>query len=800
MRLRSISSLEIVCRWVSLRRPFVFFFICKENELLKMRIMIKGGVWKNTEDEILKAAVMKYGKNQWARVASLLSRKSAKQCKARWYEWLDPSIKKTEWSREEEEKLLHLAKLMPSQWRTIAPIVGRTAAQCMEHYERLLDAAQQKEGIDVDDDPRRLRPGEIDPNPESKPARPDPVDMDEDEKEMLSEARARLVNTQGKKAKRKAREKQLDEAKRLASLQKRRELKAAGIGGSRRTVNRRFMDYANEIPFEKQAPAGFYDVSEERHVSEKEVNLGNSLKRIEALEGKRRDEEEKLEKKNDAKRQRRLAKTQLPQQMEMVNAMNDPKRTLKRKPLQLPEPAISGQELNDIAKMGQQNAQMANEVAGSNNDATRALIGEYASTPMPTPMRTPSAAAAGGDVIMQEAANLAAMAREETPLLGGENIQLHQGTGYDGVTPKNSTIRTPAPTSTLTLYGTTPSTFSAKGTPSSVTPMRDELNINQEAMLGMEDSAKAEKVRQKVRLAQLQQSLQKLPQAQNEYEITIPEAMLDQNQDKSMFEEDAADRDARLAAQKAANEQAELNRRSTVIQQDLPRPIAVEALEPTQDAVRQLIQQEMLVLLKYDHAKFPVQNPNSKKKAKQNPVIPEMETFTDEQLSNAKNMIAMEATLAKNEIQSIDYTANADKWRELNNQVVRTADGFDFAFNVDKDVVEASHKIDFQLLQEQIAKAAKRAAKLEQRVKIMNAGHIARSQELAKTIVSTKLEIAKAAIERECFAMLQENEKHSLITRMTSAANALDDCRKQEAALQLKYATLSDKQKALATE
>ena len=46
---------------------------------------------------------------------------------------------------------------------------------------------------------------------------------------MLSEARARLANTQGKKAKRKAREKQLSEARRLASLQKRRELRAAGI-------------------------------------------------------------------------------------------------------------------------------------------------------------------------------------------------------------------------------------------------------------------------------------------------------------------------------------------------------------------------------------------------------------------------------------------------------------------------------------------------------------------------------------------------------------------------------------------
>ena len=34
-----------------------------------------------------------------ARISSLLVRKTPKQCKARWYEWLDPSIKKTEWSK-----------------------------------------------------------------------------------------------------------------------------------------------------------------------------------------------------------------------------------------------------------------------------------------------------------------------------------------------------------------------------------------------------------------------------------------------------------------------------------------------------------------------------------------------------------------------------------------------------------------------------------------------------------------------------------------------------------------------------
>lgn len=80
---------------------------------------------------------------------------------------------------------------MPTQWRTIAPIVGRTATQCLERYQKLLDDAEQRENAELGltgvgaeagpsaDDIRRLRPGELDPDPETKPARPDPVDMDE---------------------------------------------------------------------------------------------------------------------------------------------------------------------------------------------------------------------------------------------------------------------------------------------------------------------------------------------------------------------------------------------------------------------------------------------------------------------------------------------------------------------------------------------------------------------------------------------------------------------------------------------
>lgn len=40
------------------------------------------------------------------------------------------------------------------------------------------DKAQNRD--DSEGDPRKLKPGEIDPNPETKPAKPDPIDMDED--------------------------------------------------------------------------------------------------------------------------------------------------------------------------------------------------------------------------------------------------------------------------------------------------------------------------------------------------------------------------------------------------------------------------------------------------------------------------------------------------------------------------------------------------------------------------------------------------------------------------------------------
>ena len=81
--------------------------------------------------------------------------------------------------------------------------VGRTATQSLEHYKKLLDVAEAKENEEVGlagpgdagpsaDDVRKGRPGEIDTDPETRPERPDAIDVDE---EGASEENFRKLNS-----------------------------------------------------------------------------------------------------------------------------------------------------------------------------------------------------------------------------------------------------------------------------------------------------------------------------------------------------------------------------------------------------------------------------------------------------------------------------------------------------------------------------------------------------------------------------------------------------------------------------
>jgi pre-mRNA-splicing factor CDC5/CEF1 len=789
-----------------------------------MRILIKGGVWKNTEDEILKAAVMKYGKNQWARVASLLNRKSAKQCKARWYEWLDPSIKKTEWSREEEEKLLHLAKLMPNQWRTIAPIVGRPAGQCMEHYEKLLDQAQDDKSEEMAvDDPRRLRPGEIDPTPETKPARPDPIDMDEDEKEMLSEARARLANTKGKKAKRKVRERMLEESRRLAMLQKRRELKAAGIE-SRLTLGgkRKYMDYAREIPFQKVPQPGFYDVTEENEEASKLALDPKAFGvELQKLEGKSAKEEEERQRKKDQKLMNNLFKENAPAAILKISQEVDPVALRRRAPLELPAPQVSESELEDIVKLGK-NSLLAQSEGGV--AATQALLGDYSQAfkPTPTPMRTPQ----HEDIIMQEAKNLRAL-REMTPLTQQELPELYEGTGFDGAAPRKANFATP--NTVISSIQATPSRGAVPGTPMSVASsyakgsnklVRDQLGLNSASTMMGDDSfsvsemsgivSRSDRERNKALQKSLLSKLKALPEPEYTYEVALPaDLAAEEEEDLHAMAgkpEDAAEVEVRRQKRREEAHRREMARRSEVLKRGLPRPayISESLAKPSLSkdhypaemvSASALVNQEMLNLLHYEDQKYPFEM-SAAKRARI--------SIDDFEIIEATDLHAA-ADLIEKEMKAIDGGDNAGEEEKFTAFVDQIMNSNENKFFVPNDQVEGGGllkvpgnkteyllalKSQFKAIQSRFEKDRKKASKMEHKQNVLTQGYASRGVALRKSIDENHKSFGQAALDLDCLQYLRDQEMKVATQRLERLKKEATEAETVERTLQTQYADL----------
>lgn len=253
---------------------------------------------------------------------------------------------------------------------------------------------------------------------------------------MLSEARARLANTQGKKAKRKAREKQLEEARRLAALQKRRELRAANIGsGHRKRI--KGIDYNAEIPFEKVPAVGFYDTSQE--ILNRTPRDFKSM-RQQDLDGELRSEKEEQERKKDKQKLKNRKDNNVTPPTTIMNSSDVPER--KRSKLVLPMPQITDHELNLVVKLGRASEIAKGMVSDSGIETTDHLLQDYSITPQNNNASTIRTPAYSTDRIMKEAQNIMILTHVDTPLKGGTNLTLNES-DFDGSLPKSNAIVTP---------------------------------------------------------------------------------------------------------------------------------------------------------------------------------------------------------------------------------------------------------------------------------------------------------------------------------------------------------------------
>lgn len=132
---------------------------------------IKKGRWSADEDEKLLALVRQQLQRNvdeisWDEVEQGFRTRSKKQCRERWLSQLDPTLKKSEWTQDEDDLLLRLSDELNKKWAEIARrIPGRTENMVKNRWHALDRIAK---GVKP---PKRKKVLNVDTHSDARPAK-----------------------------------------------------------------------------------------------------------------------------------------------------------------------------------------------------------------------------------------------------------------------------------------------------------------------------------------------------------------------------------------------------------------------------------------------------------------------------------------------------------------------------------------------------------------------------------------------------------------------------------------------------
>nr|URY18757.1 MYB protein [Zanthoxylum bungeanum] len=106
------------------------------------------GLWAKKEDALIIALVGKQGNKKWSDIAKHLPGRIGKQCRERWHNHLNPDIKRTAWTKQEELALINAHNTYGNRWAEIAKLLpGRTENSIKNHWNCSISKKYHSEGI-----------------------------------------------------------------------------------------------------------------------------------------------------------------------------------------------------------------------------------------------------------------------------------------------------------------------------------------------------------------------------------------------------------------------------------------------------------------------------------------------------------------------------------------------------------------------------------------------------------------------------------------------------------------------------
>ncbi|KAJ4973465.1 hypothetical protein NE237_006639 [Protea cynaroides] len=104
--------------------------------------------WTQEEDDILREQIGLHGTDNWTIIAAKFKDKTTRQCRRRWYTYLNTDCKKGGWSPEEDMILCEAQKLFGNRWTEISKVVsGRTDNAVKNRFSTLCKKRAKHEAL-----------------------------------------------------------------------------------------------------------------------------------------------------------------------------------------------------------------------------------------------------------------------------------------------------------------------------------------------------------------------------------------------------------------------------------------------------------------------------------------------------------------------------------------------------------------------------------------------------------------------------------------------------------------------------